>query len=220
MASSCRGESAMKETLSKQGARSVRYTILLPSRVIDDLRSLKEYTGQSTNDLINQLIEKELERSQDAVVEGRRLMIEAEERRSQAKARREALSKDGAPETVEEPGQVPAVEDAAEDDPGHEDGPTEAVRRIVGEFDDPRTMITLEDAAIWSQIGSESDASRRLNDAEEFVKWLRVEKRPGTLKDAEDYGAMYRELHKGRSKETNDKHVGRVRRFVRWWASQ
>lgn len=204
--------SAMQRTLSKQGARRTKLTVLIPDAVMDDLRALRMYTCQSTGDLINQLIEREIESNPDAIREGRKLLAIEQDRQKQAMARREAARSPPSPEPIEEEqpeSSEGAPEPAAQDD--RQERPPE-------ELIDPRTRITLEDVAIWSQEGAESEAPRRLSDGEEFVKWLMVEGRSGTLKDADDFAEMYMRLHEGRSKGTLEKHTGRVRSLARWWA--
>ena len=197
----------MQKTLSKQGVRDTKLTVLIPSAVMEDLRALRMATFQSTGDLVNRLIEAEIEANSEAVREGRELLDREHERQARAKARREAVASD--PAGTEAPTEAP--EDVE---------PSEAVREAVPEYVDPRTLITLEDVAIWSQEGSEKEAPRRIADGEEFVKWLRVEGRTGTLKDADDFGVLYASLHAGQSKGTIEKHVGRVRSLARWWAKR
>ena len=170
-------------------------TVLVPASMVDDLKALRMATFQSTGDLVNRLIEAELEARAEAVREGRELLASEGERKARAMARELGTA---VPEAVAPPGSSP---EASEDS-------------------DPRAMLTLEDVALWASEGADKEAPRRLADGSEFVKWLRVEGRAGTLKDADDFAQIYRSLHAGQSEGTISKHEGRFRSLARWWAKR
>ena len=63
-----------------QGKRAAKVTFLLPESLNEDLRALRMVTGQSTGDLINQLIEAHVEGCREDVEAGRRMLAIREER--------------------------------------------------------------------------------------------------------------------------------------------
>lgn len=75
------------------GLRSEKITILMPKSLVDDLRALRLVTGQSTGDLVNELLEAHLEKAQ-AEVEAGRAMLRI---REQAQRRGEASDADDDP---------------------------------------------------------------------------------------------------------------------------
>ena len=101
------------------GLRSEKITVLMPKSLVEDLRALRLVTGQSTGDLINQLLEAHLEQAQ-ADVEAGRAMLQIRE-----KAQRKGAGADssgevspsavGAPELKASEGASsgPSVPDAA-----------------------------------------------------------------------------------------------------------
>ena len=56
------------------GLRSEKITILMPKSLVEDLRALRLVTGQSTGDLVNQLLEAHLEKAQADVEAGRAML--------------------------------------------------------------------------------------------------------------------------------------------------
>ena len=187
----------MPQTLSKRGPRDTKLTVLVPASMVDDLKALRMATFQSTGDLVNELIESALAANPEAVAEGRALLAEEHDRKARAMAR--AMG-------------APVPEEAAPPGSSEQAGPPEP--------SDPRAMLTLEDVALWASEGADKEAPRRLADGSEFVKWLRVEGRAGTLKDADDFAQIYRSLHAGQSEGTISKHEGRFRSLARWWAKR
>lgn len=188
----------MTQTLSKRGPRDTKLTVLVPASMIDDLKALRMASFQSTGDLVNRLIEAELEARAEAVAEGRALLAEERDRKARAMARTMGAT---VPEATASPG---SSEQAVPPEPGP----------------DPRAMLTLEDVAEWASEGADKEAPRRLADGSEYVKWLRVEGRAGTLKDADDFAQIYRSLHPEQSEGTVTKHEGRFRSLSRWWAKK
>lgn len=227
----------MQKTLSKQGARDTKLTVLIPKTVMDDLKALRMATFQSTGDLVNQLIEEKLESNLEAVKEGRRLLIEEQERQSRAMARRNAASVEEAHapaptmpvEAVEDDAPVPASEtvqehqetsdDAADPEPmpdAQEGAPaSETVQ------DGSRRMPTEEDVTVWSQlVKTIDDRKRRMNDGKELVVWVRSEGRPCTVDDVKAFEPVIRERYAGRSEETVRRHLSNMRSFAKWWSKQ
>ena len=82
------------------GLRSEKITILMPKSLVEDLRALRLVTGQSTGDLVNQLLEAHLEKAQADVEAGRAMLqIKARAQRKGADSSGEASpSPVGAPE--------------------------------------------------------------------------------------------------------------------------
>lgn len=73
------------------GLRSEKITILMPKSLVEDLRALRLVTGQSTGDLVNQLLEAHLEKAQADVEAGRAMLqIKARAQRKGAASSGEA----------------------------------------------------------------------------------------------------------------------------------
>lgn len=68
----------MRTVISKRGPRDTKLTVLVPHSLLDDLRKLRETTGQSTGDLVNCLLENELSK-QAAAIERGQAFLEAKE---------------------------------------------------------------------------------------------------------------------------------------------
>ena len=191
----------MTQTLSKRGPRDTKRTVLVPASMIDDLRALRASTFQSTGDLVNELLEIALAAHPDAVAEGRELLAAERDRKARALSRAMA---------------APAPEDDAPS--GSVTG--QAAQAEAAEPSDRPRSLTMEDVAEWAAESTDKEARRRMADGSEFVKWLIVEGRAGTLKDADDFAAMYRSRHPGQSEGTVTKHEGRYRSLARWWAKR
>ena len=186
------------DTLSTRGPRDTKLTILVPASMIDDLRALRASSFQSTGDLVNRLLEAELEARASEVAEGREVLAKESQRRAEAVARRA-------------PDMMPMPASSRASPPGSPPQASEA---------DPRELLSFEDVALWASEGSQAEEPRRIADGREFVVWLRAEGRRGTLKDADEWGDLYRSRHPSQSEGTLSKHVGRVRNLARWWAKR
>lgn len=99
------------------GLRSEKITILMPKSLVEDLRALRLVTGQSTGDLVNQLLEAHLEGAHADVEAGRAMLQIREKRKGGDAASSGVLAAEAAeasggqpsPETEE----APAMPDAA-----------------------------------------------------------------------------------------------------------
>lgn len=216
----------MQRTLSKQGARDTKLTVLIPTSVMEDLKALRTATFQSTGDLVNKLIERELENNAEAVKEGRRLLIEEKERKERATARRDGASA-SAPETVQEDAGEPAQDD------GHQEGTDDAAdttpmpdaveEAAASEtvLDGSRRMPTEEDVTAWSQmVKTIDDRKRRYNDGMELIVWVRSEGRDCSVDDVNAYVPILKERYAGRSEETVRRHLSNMRSFAKWWTKK
>ncbi len=187
---------------SEKGPRNVRLTVLVPQSVMNDLRALRESTFQSTGDLVNNLIEKELARQADAVKEGYEFLKLQESREAKARARANPKPTEASPGSASEESPRPpkmASETPAEVSKGHS-------------LDYP----TKEDVTTWSNEASEKKvATQRRSDGLAYLEWLQ-----STGKNIGEFSANeYYEVLKERydNKKTLGNHIGRVRNFVRWW---
>ena len=82
------------------GRREEKITILMPKSLAEDLRALRLVTGQSTGDLVNQLLESHVEQAR-ADVEAGRAMLRIRESRQRAGAA--GIGADAQPEPEPEP---------------------------------------------------------------------------------------------------------------------
>ena len=101
--------------LKESEPRSAKLTVLVTQRTQDDLKALRAATFESTGDLVNRLLARELSEQAELVEEGREIMQQQEARRKRVMARSEPMpEKEGAPEATADPDPKPDTEGAPE----------------------------------------------------------------------------------------------------------
>lgn len=193
----------MTKGKSSRGTRNAKLTVLVPQGVIEDLRALRTATFQSTGDLINQLIEAELSRQQEAIKEGYEFLKIQETREARAKERR-GIAK----ESKAKPSDV-----------------AEAIRIKEEPREEPREGIdgepwpTASDIDTWSALASSiSEIRKRKVHASAFIEWAGKNHEPITEESAYRF---YETVLLPNFKE----HTAKNRRvhnisFAKWWAEK
>lgn len=201
----------VQKTKSPQGARDTKLTILIPRAVYDNLTALRAATGQSTGDLINQLLDSALPQFSDQIMAGREILQEIDRRRS-------------APQTLINPpiygpvSEIPAssgrkTEPEPETERKEEPRTPEAGRRIAD--------LTEDDLKAWAQKeyadNTEGTQKKAVSSCLKFVKWLNAENREGSETDRKNY-RKYLETQYGTGTVNN--HMGPVNSLLEWWQSR
>ena len=185
----------VKLTTPDRGPRNTKLTVLIPSSLLEDLRALREATGQSTGDLVNKLLEAEIARRADDLNDGREIM------RIKAARQGRATKSDGQ-----------SSKDAA--------SPRRPLRRSKAAAEIPAGLtITSEDVNAWAEgIESTDDRRKRKADGEAFLSWIESQGCSITPEAIEGYKAALREKYPNPG--TSKAHISRVNGLIKWAANR
>ena len=178
--------------LKESEPRSAKLTVLVTQRTQDDLKALRAATFESTGDLVNRLLARELSEQAELVEEGREIMQQQEARRKRVMARSEPMpEKEGAPEATADP------------DPIHRYGKPSVL------------TIPSEDLDLWAGEGrNQRDEHRFKTEAASYIEWLGI----GQMEISEAYMQRY-ELYlkqKYPSNKTVRNHMAIIRNLWKW----
>ena len=194
--------------LKESEPRSAKLTVLVTQRTQDDLKALRAATFESTGDLVNRLLARELFEQAELVEEGREIMQQQEARRKRVMARSEPMpEKEGAPEATADPDPKPDTEGApeatADPDPIHRYGKPSVL------------TIPSEDLDLWAGEGrNQRDEHRFKTEAASYIEWLGI----GQMEISEAYMQRY-ELYlkqKYPSNKTVRNHMAIIRNLWKW----
>ena len=194
--------------LKESEPRSAKLTVLVTQRTQDDLKALRAATFESTGDLVNRLLARELSEQAELVEEGREIMQQQEARRKRVMARSEPMpEKEGAPEATADPDPKPDTEGApeatADPDPIHRYGKPSVL------------TIPSEDLDLWAGEGrNQRDEHRFKTEAASYIEWLGI----GQMEISEAYMQRY-ELYlkqKYPSNKTVRNHMAIIRNLWKW----
>ena len=183
-----------------RGPRNAKLTVLIPTPLLDDLRALRESTGQSTGDLVNRLLEAEISRRTDDLEAGREILRIKESRQGKA-AKSNGQSSKGRPPEIQ--GNAAA------------ELPRKPRRREI-----PSGLtITPEDVDIWAGEGtSTDDKTKRKASGEAFLGWIESHGSEITPEAIEGYKAVLWEKYPNVG--TAKTHMSRVNNLIRWAANR
>ena len=183
-----------------RGPRNAKLTVLIPTPLLDDLRALRESTGQSTGDLVNRLLEAEISRRTDDLEAGREILRIKESRQGKA-AKSNGQSSKGRPPEIQG--------NAAAELP-------KKPRRIELPSN---LVITPEDVGTWAdEIESTDDKRKRKADGEAFLSWIESHGSEITPEAVEGYKAALKEKYPNPG--TSKAHMSRVNGLLRWAAAR
>ncbi len=186
-----------------RGPRDTKLTILIPTTLSEDLRALREATGQSTGDLINRLLEAEISRRTDDLKDGREIL--------RIKAARQGRATDSNERSSRKPSER-APEDSRN---AAAELPRKPRRREI-----PSGLtITPEDVDIWAGEGtSTDDKTKRKASGEAFLGWIESHGSEITPEAIEGYKAVLWEKYPNVG--TAKTHMSRVNNLIRWAANR
>lgn len=184
---------------SDRGSRNTKLTVLIPSSLSDDLRALREASGQSTGDLVNRLLEAEIARRTDDLKDGREILRIKAARQGRATKSNEQSSNRRPPKIQ---GNAAA------------ELPRKPVRTKAAEL--PSDLaITPEDVSAWAEEGkSTDDVRKRRVDGEAFLSWIESHGSEITPEAIEGYKAILKEKYP--NPDTSRAHMSRVNGLIRW----
>ena len=188
-----------------QGPRSEKITILMPKALVEDLRALRLATGQSTGDLVNQLLEAHLSTIPEDLEAGR-IMMAARTDRARRKELREGVPNAGIDKAAEGP--------AVSGEPGKEGAP--AVSEGATSERPPAPDDAFIDSVAMGEEIPRGDRSRIRTQGREFRGWC--ERHDARFTDREAVEVYLEETYPGNEKrETRDKNRRMVKRVIEAW---
>ena len=178
-----------------RGPRDAKLTVLIPTPLLDDLRALREATGQSTGDLVNRLLEAELSRRTDDLKAGREILrIKA--------ARQGRATKSNGQSSLRRPPEIQGNAAA--------EGPKKPRAELPSDL-----TITPKDVNEWAEEGkSTDDVRKRRVDGEAFLSWIESHGSEITPEAIEGYKAILKEKYP--NPDTSRAHMSRVNGLIKW----
>lgn len=180
--------------LKESEPRSAKLTVLIKQSTQDDLKALRAATFESTGDLVNRLLARELSEQADLVAEGREIIRQDEARRQRIIARAEPKERP--------PARSEASEDAPPKDP---DAPPQV---------HPWPAITKEDIDAWLKGRNQSDHTRCRNEAKSLQAWIAAAKPSEATLEAYEKHIWATSS----SEKTAKNHIGMIRGLYRFIA--
>ncbi len=154
--------------LKESEPRSSKLTVLITQSTQDNLKALRAATFESTGDLVNRLLARELSDKADLVAEGQEIIRQEEARRQRIIARAEPKERPPARSEAASKERPPARSEASEDAPPKDpDAPSQV---------HPWPAITQEDIDAWLKDRNPSDHTRCRNEVKSLQAWIAAAK--------------------------------------------
>ncbi len=187
-----------------QGPRSEKITILMPKALVEDLRALRLATGQSTGDLVNQLLEAHLSTIPEDLEAGR-IMMAARTDRARRKELREGVPNAGIDKAAEGP--------KASGGPGKEGAP--AVSGGATSERSPAPDDAFIDGVAMGEGIPAGDRSRIRTQAREFREWC--ERHDARFTDREALEVFLEGKYPDKKPDTMGKNRRMVKHVIEAW---
>lgn len=185
--------------LKESEPRSAKLTVLITQSTQDNLKALRAATFESTGDLVNRLLARELSEQADLVAEGQEIIRQDEARRQRIIARATPKERPPARSEASDKERPPARSEASEDEPSQVH---------------PWPAITQENIDAWLKDRNPSDHTRCRNEAKSLQAWIAAAKPSEATLEAYEKHIWATSS----SEKTAKNHIGMIRGLYRFIA--